>query len=276
MPRVPAASLPLRMLIDEPGRKAWLSISTIGCGTHRKGWLYLPGTVAASTAVSSSHSRQHKSNKCEKYTAALREPERVGMSTKNQIVVRRNGVMTIGSDVPEAEARLAILRKILDGIRITATGCWEWTGFCHPEWKYGETGYRGRVWRIHRLIWTIMKGEIEEGIVVRHKCDNPPCCNPEHLVLGTDADNVEDRMRRGRDHHSQLTECPQGHPYAGDNLYVDPRGFRHCRTCGREKNRDPEYIAKRREYQRQARIRRRLAAGLQVRRTAERPHGPSR
>lgn len=191
------------------------------------------------------------------------------MTIADKIIYQKDGQIKIGSRVPEAEARLAIMKKIMASIRVTESGCWQYTGYCHPQWGYGEVCYRGKLWRVHRLIWTLMRGEIASGFVVRHKCDNPPCCNPEHLVPGTDADNVEDRMSRGRDHHSNLTECPRGHPYAGDNLYVDPRGFRHCRTCEKAKNRNPEYIAKRREYQRQRRIIRRQAAGLPLRRNGE-------
>ncbi len=174
-----------------------------------------------------------------------------------KIVRLKNGNMLIGKHVPKAIAHHAILQKILNTISITEKGCWEWTGWRQPEWNYGEVCFQGQNWRVHRLIWTIMKGEIPEGIVIRHKCDNAPCCNPDHLEPGTDADNVADRMRRGRDHHSQLTECPHGHPYSGENLYVDPRGNRHCRACGRAKHQSPEYIAWRREYQRKRRAERR-------------------
>ncbi|WP_416053644.1 HNH endonuclease signature motif containing protein, partial [Escherichia coli] len=48
-----------------------------------------------------------------------------------------------------------------------------------------------------RLIWELRNGPIDEGLVVRHKCDNRKCCNPEHLELGTRADNMNDRFIRG-------------------------------------------------------------------------------
>lgn len=192
-------------------------------------------------------------------------------TTASQIIRLKSGKVLIGSKVPEPVARHAILLKILSGVNITDAGCWVWTGYCHPQWGYGETTYLKKVWRIHRLIWTIMKGEIPEGFVIRHKCDNAPCCNPDHLVPGTDADNVADRIRRGRDHHSNLTECPHGHPYSGENLWVDSRGFRHCKACARARGQDPAHIEWRREYQRKRRAKRLAAKLLGQSRTGTEP-----
>lgn|SRR5690606_278905 len=79
-------------------------------------------------------------------------------------------------------------------------GCWEWQGYRGPL-GYGQIGLGQRVEGItstHRAAWMVTHGDIPEGMVVRHKCDNPPCCNPEHLELGTDQDNVNDAVTRGR------------------------------------------------------------------------------
>jgi hypothetical protein len=178
------------------------------------------------------------------------------------IIRLKNGNVLIGKHVPEALARHTILLKILASVTVTDKGCWEWTKWRNPQWHYGEVCYRGKNWRVHRLLWTITKGDIPVGHVLCHRCDNPPCCNPEHLFVGNDADNVLDRMRKGRDHHSNLTECPHGHPYSGDNLIVDNRGFRHCRTCTAARQKDPDYIAARRDYQRKRRAERREQAKL--------------
>lgn len=56
----------------------------------------------------------------------------------------------------------------------------------------------GKQYRAHRYIYQKLIGEIPEGQVVRHTCDNPRCINPEHLIIGTHAQNVKDRVERGR------------------------------------------------------------------------------
>lgn len=77
------------------------------------------------------------------------------------------------------------------------SGCWVWKGRRH--WKgYGLAIYKGKQWRAHRLAYTIAKGAIPEGMMILHSCDNPPCCNPEHLRVGTAKENRADAISRGR------------------------------------------------------------------------------
>jgi hypothetical protein len=79
--------------------------------------------------------------------------------------------------------------------------CWKWSGSTNV-WGYGRIGCgrRGRAKHIpaHRLSWQIHYGVIPKGLKVCHHCDNPPCCNPAHLFLGTQGDNVRDCRRKGR------------------------------------------------------------------------------
>lgn len=76
--------------------------------------------------------------------------------------------------------------------------CWAWRGRLNYS-GYGITGIGGRRnARAHRVAYELARGEIPPGLVVCHRCDNPKCCNPAHLFLGTQADNNRDRHAKGR------------------------------------------------------------------------------
>lgn len=78
--------------------------------------------------------------------------------------------------------------------------CWEWKGGCRDKvpHNYGTVWFNGKQWRAHVFAYTIHHGPTN-GLFVCHKCDNPPCCNPNHLFLGTNLDNVRDMISKGRD-----------------------------------------------------------------------------
>jgi hypothetical protein len=75
--------------------------------------------------------------------------------------------------------------------------CWPWVGAA-SDLGYGRFNIGGKAYVSPRVAWTITFGEIPPGIRVLHKCDNPRCCNPNHLFLGTGADNSRDMMIKGR------------------------------------------------------------------------------
>lgn len=75
--------------------------------------------------------------------------------------------------------------------------CWYWKGKKDPTIYY-RTKLRGKEVKVYRASWEFVNGPIPEGLCGLHKCDNPPCCNPSHIFVGTAIDNVQDRTRKGR------------------------------------------------------------------------------
>jgi hypothetical protein len=80
-----------------------------------------------------------------------------------------------------------------------ATGCWEWTGTRSPK-GYGVMTWitnGRRLYGAHRVAYALFRGDIGD-LHVMHACDNPSCCNPNHLSIGTHADNTADKVNKGR------------------------------------------------------------------------------
>lgn len=147
------------------------------------------------------------------------------------------------------EPHIRALDKTLIG-----EGCWEYGG------KIRTDGY-GSVWiqngtkegttaLAHRVVYEGMVGPIPEGMYLCHHCDNPKCVRPDHIFVGTDADNKADMYAKGRHPHgethwkSKVTHCPQGHPYSGDNLYIRNCGRRMCRACNNARRKKSHQRAK--------------------------------
>lgn len=89
-------------------------------------------------------------------------------------------------------------------------GCWPWTRGVGKA-GYGVVRYQWVQYKTHRVAWNLTYGEIPSGLQVRHTCDNPVCCRPDHLLVGTAQDNADDRVSRGRSARLYGTNNPNGH-----------------------------------------------------------------
>lgn len=105
--------------------------------------------------------------------------------------------LTKGDTFPHEEIFPSAETRFPERVRVMPSGCHEWQGG-KLRGGYGSFKLADGMWQAHRWAWTQANGPIPEGLVVRHKCDNPPCVNVEHLELGTKSDNSWDMSKRGR------------------------------------------------------------------------------
>lgn len=130
-----------------------------------------------------------------------------------------------------------------------STVCRAWQGATGGG-GYGQAWWDGKVRYAHILAWEDEHGPVPDGLQIDHLCRNKPCWNPAHLEAVTFAENLRrgarpvlspDALRRRtaktRAARLALTHCARGHPYDEENTYVDPHGWRNCRTCKRGKDR---------------------------------------
>ena len=107
-------------------------------------------------------------------------------------------------------------------------GCWEWGG-CLSDTGYG-TFYAGRVYSTHRYSWELHFGPIPTGMCVLHRCDNRACVRPDHLWLGTKAENSRDMVAKGRERVPAL----RGSAHGEAKLTEDPLLQKHWRIQAKE------------------------------------------
>lgn len=127
------------------------------------------------------------------------------MKTDKTILVARSPFISLRKDYPNTSENTRIFintyfgktteERFWEKVKKT-DGCWEWLGT-----KSKDRGYisvAGKMISAPRFSYWLHKGEILEGLCVCHTCDNPRCVNPEHLWLGTHADNMKDMRLKGR------------------------------------------------------------------------------
>lgn len=97
----------------------------------------------------------------------------------------------------------------------------------------------------YRWLWQQANGPLDPGLILHHLCENEWCVRLEHLEALTQSEHARAHGFRPSEGYRKRTHCPHGHPYAGDNLIVDSRGWRKCRACTIEAKR--RYRARKRE-----------------------------
>lgn len=107
---------------------------------------------------------------------------------------------TVNSASPADLASSRLRSRLASKSRLdTHTGCLEWTGTCSTNTGYGRTSYRGKPAYVHRCAAILYLSFVPNpGMFVLHSCDNPRCFNPDHLFIGTQADNMRDATLKGR------------------------------------------------------------------------------
>lgn len=106
--------------------------------------------------------------------------------------------------------------------------CREWLGYKEPTHGYGRVGFQGRLRAAHRLAYELTHGitlptsdRSRSSLMILHSCDNPPCCNPDHLRIGTGKDNSADCVLRGRQRNGVYTRpdrVPRGKGHGNAKL----------------------------------------------------------
>lgn len=116
-------------------------------------------------------------------------------------------------------------------------GCWLWRGD-HTAAGYGVLRVHRKRQYAHRFVLLLAGRSVGDDQVVMHSCDNPPCVRPDHLVVGSHADNVRDKVAkgRGRSNPALTTHCRKGHELTPENTGTYRQGGatrKRCLICHR-------------------------------------------
>lgn len=122
-----------------------------------------------------------------------------------------------------------VLQRFLSKIRITKLGCWEWLG-SKTTVGYGQIGFNGRTTTTHRFIYEYLYGKIDSKLQLDHLCRNRNCCNPDHLEVVTQQENILRGIGLSA-LNARKTHCIHGHEFTSQNTYITTSNKRKCRTC---------------------------------------------
>jgi hypothetical protein len=137
---------------------------------------------------------------------------------------------------------MTLIEKLMSFRKIDERGCWLWTGsvnvYGYGQIRVGGQRNGGKNYRVHRLAaFLLMDLPLDSPLKVCHKCDIPNCFNPDHLFFGTQGDNLQDAVSKGRmdfgKRNREKQECKRGHPFTEENTRR-ANGRRICRVCARD------------------------------------------
>lgn len=92
--------------------------------------------------------------------------------------------------------RMTVEERFMSKVQKTEQ-CWLWIGK-KAKGGYGSFSANGKSYIAHRFYYSLINGHIPDDIKACHKCDNPPCVNPDHIFLGTQSENLQDAVQKGR------------------------------------------------------------------------------
>jgi len=123
--------------------------------------------------------------------------------------------------------------QLIDKIRgMNGDGCIVWGSKSRTNYGYGCLRRNKQTFLVHRLIAMLFFDDYDESLNVLHKCDNPPCINPEHLFMGTQLDNIRDASSKGNMQRGFSDFCKDGHKFEEVGYYIDKRdGSKSCKLC---------------------------------------------
>lgn len=114
-----------------------------------------------------------------------------------------NGICLPGNKRTNEQIEIDFWKRVKVG---PSNRCWPWIAGKRenvPGKDYGIVWISGKKTGAHQFAYRLANGEIPAGMIIRHSCDNPPCCNPSHLLIGTHADNKADCISRNRQRHER-------------------------------------------------------------------------
>lgn len=133
----------------------------------------------------------------------IKDRTREYMQNRKYCSHKCRGAANKGTESPN---RFRVHKPIIDrllskAIRTSEEGCWLWVGVKNKDgYGYIRGSHRLPITLAHRASYQVFKGEIPDGYCVCHTCDNPSCINPNHLWIGTKAENNKDKVNKGRAH----------------------------------------------------------------------------